>query len=313
VEAVLPADVAGFLAGVAALNLERNQAIGRELECAVSLLNEAGIEPVLLKGVAYLAASVYPDPAARYLTDIDLLVPAERMAAAVEILAAHRFERDERDAFGDFRHHHAPLHRTGSPDIELHHALGLDRWQRLLSAAEVIARAAPHRLGALRVRIPCPEHLLVHLIAHSQLQNSYNERVWPPLRAMVDLVLLDRRFGADLRWDRVAARFAAAGHSILFALHLLQVQSSLGFAPPVPLTLGPLTRFRWARRQLLRRRPALRYVDPVFMFSTVLGRRLAFLRTLLRTRKGIRRLLSQIAAPGHYQRVWRNLIEGRGR
>lgn len=309
----LPPEIADFLAGVAALNLERNRTILVELTCVVALLNRAGIEPVLLKGAACLVSGVYPDRAARYLADIDLLIPATQMRVAIETLAAHRFERDNLDAFADFRHHSAPLHRPGSVDFELHRTLGSERWTRLLPASEVIARARPFELNGQRVRIPCPEHLLVHLIAHSQLQHSYDERVWPPLRALYDLVRLHRRFGPELNWDRVAARFTAAGHTGLLALHLLRVQETLGFTAPVRLALTPITRLRHARRQSLRSLPALRYIDPVYMYSTVLRRRLGMLRKLLGTRHGTRHLLSQLFAPGNYLRLWTDLTEGRGR
>jgi hypothetical protein len=309
----VPPEIAGLLAGVAALNLERNRAILAELRCAVSLLNQAGIEPVLLKGAAFLVTGICPDRAARYLADLDLLLPEDQLDTAVTILAAHRFERDRLDAFAGFRHHHAPLHRPNAVDFELHRTLGSPRLQRLLPASEVVDRAVPFSFDGLRVRIPCPEHLLVHLIAHSQLQHSYNERIWPPLRAMCDLVDLQRHFGPALPWDRAAARFAAAGHRGLFVLHLLDVRDTFGFTAPVPLPLTPLTRLRRARRQCLRFCPALRYLDPVYMFSTVLRRRLAMFRKLLGTRHGIRHLLSQLLAPGNYTRLLTDLIAGRGR
>jgi len=309
----LPAPIAEFLKAVAEANRERNHAIRAELKHAVRLLNGIGLEPVLLKGVAYLETGVYPDIAARYLVDVDLLLPETRRHAGASALLEAGYVAEDRDAFGHFRHHHPPLRSPGSVSFELHHRMGRDRCERLLPASEVIAGSLPHDLDGLRARVPCPEHLLTHLIVHSQLQHPYNERIWPPLRAMSDLVLLNRRFGSELNWEAVEHRFRASGRYALFALHLMQVNASLGMELPVALRLGPVTRLRWHRRQFLRRRPSLRYADPVYMFSTVLSRRIAMLRKLLTTPHGTRHLLTQILAPRNYARLWTDLIEGRGR
>ena len=64
---MLPAEIAGFLLAVESANRERNQAIVSELKAAVALLNGVGIQPVLLKGLAYLKAGVYEDLGHRYL------------------------------------------------------------------------------------------------------------------------------------------------------------------------------------------------------------------------------------------------------
>jgi Uncharacterised nucleotidyltransferase len=305
--------ITGFLAAVECSNRERNERITGELKSAVALLNQVGIEPVVLKGLAYLATGVYKDTGARYLIDIDLLLAEDEVGAASGILARNGFVVDGQDPFRDFRHHLAPLRRPGSVWIELHHCLGLGRCKELLPASEVIARSVPYDLDGLKVRVPCPEHLLVHLIMHSQIRHPYNERIWPPLRAVADLVLLTRRFGPELPWDAIVNRFSASGYYRLLVLHLLDVKKFVGMEFPCELRIDLLTLLCWERRQTLRRWSTLRYLDPVYMFSTLLSRRLAMLRKLLLTRNGIRHLFSQILVPRNYARIWTDLIEGRGR
>ena len=312
-EAFTPPDVLDFLSAIESLNLERNQAILSELKLAVRLLNEIGIEPVLLKGAGYIATGVYQNPAARYLLDLDLLVPEEQLQHAAETLMQNGFLRDETDQFGRFRHHHPQLRRPGSIAIELHHRLGMGPCASLLPAAEVIDRSVPHDLNPLRVRVPCPEHLATHLILHSQLQHSYNERIWPPLRGMYDLVLLQLRFAGSIDWVHIANRFRRGRRYGVFALHLLDVRDALGLELPIPIRLSALTTLRRHRRQLLRRVPALRYLDPIYMFATVCFRRLRLLRNVLATRGGLRHFLGQLLAPGVYQRFLTDLLEGRGR
>ncbi len=309
----LPLEIAGFLSAVERVNRERNGAILSEVKHAVTLLNGVGVRPILLKGVAYLAAGVYRDAAARYIGDIDLLVPESQIPAAVEELSRNHYQQDNRDPFGPFRHHYPPLHRAGRPQIELHHSLGPGKCSRLLAAPEVIAKSLSCDLDGTSVGIPCPEHLATHLIMHSQIQHPYTERIWPPLRAICDLLYLDRRYGADLNWKDIQARFRRAGENGTLVLHLRQVSSTVGVAPPLAIDRTVLTGIRWSRRKVLRRLPFLRYIDPVYMFSTVLSRRILMLRNLVGSRKGWRYLSARVVERQLYLRLWTDLLEGRGR
>jgi hypothetical protein len=308
-----PGEVANFLSAVEDLNFERNEAILEELATVASLLNEAGIEPVLLKGVAYLLTGVYANPATRYLWDVDLLIPEPQLPSAVEVLGRNGFASDQNYRLGFFRHHHPPLKRPGSVHFELHHRLGMGICQSLLPASEVLAQSALHDFQGARVRIPSPEHLMAHLIMHSQVQHSYNERIWPPIRAMYDLTLLRRRFDMAIDWTSMQLRFRRARQSAVLALHLLQVREVLGLQTPFPIRLTGLTYLRWFRRKLLRELPALRFIDPIYMYSTVMIRRLRLLRNVLAAPGGLRHVAREFLAPGIYQRLLTDIIEGHGR
>jgi len=310
---LLPAEVASFFSAVEELNLERNRAILAELATVAALLNEVGIEPVLLKGAAYLVAGVYASPAARYLMDVDLLIPEPKMSIGIEALIQRGFEWDRRDRLGRFRHHHPPLRRAGSVPFELHHSLGMSSCKSLLPASEVLEQSTRHEFGGARVRVPSPDHLMVHLIMHSQIQHPYNERIWPPLRAMYDLVLIQRRFESEIDWSSLEDRFRKAGQSGVLAMHLLRVREVLGAETPFPIRLTGLTRLRWLRRRLLRALPALRFLDPIYMYSTVLVRRLRLLRSALDVPGGWRHITRELFAPSIYKRLITDVIEGRGR
>jgi hypothetical protein len=309
---LLPSEIADFLQAVETLNRERNQVIVAELKAAVTLLNGIGIQPVLLKGLAYLKTNVYEDPADRYLGDIDLLVPQEQQQAAVNTLIQNGWVADTLDPFRNFRQHSPALRRGSAVLIELHHSVGTGVCERVLPAREVIERSSAVDLDGLCVRVPAPEDLLAHLIMHSQMQHPSHQRIWTPIRAMVDLHLLSRRFGPDLHWESVADRFSAAGKYGVFALHLRQVEDSLGLALPLRIRSNPFLRFCWYHRKTLQRHPKLRYFDPFYMLSMALAHRLRMLRKVLATRNGARYMLSQIVAPKNYVRLWTDLVEGRG-
>jgi hypothetical protein len=301
-----------FLSSVELLNAERNDAILGEVKLAARLLNEIGIQPVFLKGLAYLVMEVYDMPAARYLADVDLLVPELQLDQAVRVLMQNGFEADKGDPFAFFRHHHPPLMRPGSVHFELHYTLTTGKAGRLLPVREMIESSIAVDLEGLKVRVPCPEHMMTHLILHSQLQHPYNERIWPPIKAMYDLVLLQRRFEGEIDWNRIERRFRAAGYYGILALFLLRVQDSLGFPPPFCVQLTAGMRFEWQRRQLLRRFPSLRYADPVYMFSITVKRRLPVLVRILQTPHGLRHLLDELRKTHIYERFFEDLVKGHG-
>ncbi|MBV8897066.1 MAG: nucleotidyltransferase family protein [Acidobacteriaceae bacterium] len=306
-----PPEITDLLDAILSLNRERNDHIWNELKIAVRLLNDIGIEPVLLKGAAYLASDTYSDCAGRYLLDLDLLLPETESQRAVSHLLANGYSIDERDAFGRFRHHHPQVSR-GSVGTELHHKIGLGRSQYILPAKEVIAGAALLHLDGLRVRVPSPTHLAIHLVLHSQLQHPYNERIWPPLRALYDLVKIDQRFGGSIDWREIAHRFTRARQYGLLVLHLLDVHDALGWQLPFVPRLGPVTRLRKLRRTALRLFPALRYADPIYMGSVLLTRRLRMLRNVLVTPGGLQHLISHIFAPSVVEGLLLDVREGRG-
>ena len=306
-------EVSALLSTVSLLNGERNAAILEETKIVARRLNEIGIKPILLKGVAYLAIGVYPDAATRYLIDIDILLPHGDVAAGAQALLANGFAHDQGDAFARFRHHHPPLRRPNSVSVEIHHRLGMGACDSLLPAGEVIKRSLDLDLDGASVGVPCPQHLMTHLILHSQMQHPYQERIWLPLRAACDLVRLNRRFGSEINWDSIERDFRTAGQHGLLVLHLLQVRDHLGFEMPMLANLSAMVQLRLLRRELLRRIPALRYVDPLYMFSTICLRRMRLLTNVLSHPGGLEYLVSHMLRLPLYARLFSDIVEGRGR
>lgn len=307
-----PREVADFLNAVVLLNRERNQQIWHELRMTVELLNAVGIEPVLLKGAAYLSAGVYSDSGARYLVDLDLLVPEAQLNDGFQHLVGNGYSYDKQDQFGHFRHHYPPLRRASLP-IELHHTLGFGPCASILSAAEVIENAAPIEFDGLRVRLPSPTHLVTHLVMHSQIHHPYNQRIWPPLRALLDLARIQRHYGSAVDWDELEHRFEKGGQGGLLRLHLIDLAEALSIEPPLECKLTPIMHLRSLRRCWLRQFPAFRYCDPIYMFSAVCLRRIRVVRNVLTARGGLKCLGTQLLASGIYQRFLLDILEGRGR
>src|SRR3546814_7934612 len=87
----LPAEIADHLAAVRYLNAERNARILDGIDSVAAVLADHGVDAVFLKGAASLIDALHADPAARFVGDIDVLVPPERARAASAALVAHGF------------------------------------------------------------------------------------------------------------------------------------------------------------------------------------------------------------------------------
>jgi hypothetical protein len=163
----------------------------------------------MLKGLA----TMLDDPEAmtwRHVSDIDMLVADPHLTRAAGILMADGLSRAE-DLAGfdaDLHHHYPPLvdDRTGL-FVELHSRLMQHRWQDPISPQLLQERSRPVQFYGNLLRIPCPEHRIIHLIAHAQISNWGYVLRRISLRDVVEAARITARHGID--WDEVARAFRA--------------------------------------------------------------------------------------------------------
>jgi len=96
-------------------NRTRQAALGQVLHAFA----ERHIECALLKGVA-LVHQIYPDPALRPMSDIDILVEPDRAGDAQNCLRDIGFQADERKAGFLAEHHHLPMATLEIDGIAVH-------------------------------------------------------------------------------------------------------------------------------------------------------------------------------------------------
>lgn len=123
----LPADTRDSLRLMYAGTSIRNHIIFKELEMLARVFQKAGIAVVVLKG-ASLALTVYPDIGLRPMGDLDLLLPKEKLAEAVEIAKSLGYQIAQPEASAGLRdlfNHEICLQKSGEYPItlELHHSL----------------------------------------------------------------------------------------------------------------------------------------------------------------------------------------------
>jgi len=222
-QTVLDPDLGVFLREMRQRNRDRNAVLRRQLVEAGTLLTERGIPSVALKGGAELIAPVYPDPADRFLSDLDVLVPADRINDAIAALK----DRGYTDNGATYRPHaiHAPAlwHEAWPTAIELHTAVAEPQGDCVVTASDVFERAL-HSPALFPIATPTIADRLTHLVLHAQVHSNRHQGQWLLLRDMADLAVLSRdRATLQQVRDRFASTelmpllesFLAAGETIL--------------------------------------------------------------------------------------------------
>lgn len=173
---------------------------------ALGQLRAADIPVIVSKGLA-LATCYYDSPALRPMSDIDLLVPANRALDAVSVLNAggwHEFDGSN-EQWGHRREDMLALiaglglRHPRFGEIDLH-------WRLLRESGGEATDAMFWRdaqaaiIGGVDTLRPSPTHMLFHVIVHGLQPN-----VMSPLRWIADAAMVLRRDGDAIDWNELLA------------------------------------------------------------------------------------------------------------
>lgn len=192
-------------------------------------LAAVGIPVAPLKGVVLVATGA-ADPTERELSDVDLLVPADRFEEASRVVAAAGWTFAREETGGRERLFLA----QGRTPVDLHREpFGRGRFR--LPGADLLARARPdERAFGAPVLLPDPLDLYAHLVGHLADTWLFFRTVHNP----GDLALVARHWG--LAPDAVAAHLTRCGLAWAAAWVLPLVCEEVGdpFADEVLRALG---------------------------------------------------------------------------
>jgi len=235
----LPADTRDFLRLIYAGTSIKNQLIFKELEILSRLFQEAGIAVVALKGVC-LALTVYPDIGLRPMGDLDLLLPKEKLAEAVEIVKSLGYQvvyPEASPGLRDLFSHEICLQKPGARPItlELHHSLVASKtfsyavpvdwfWEHTESLNPLSSKTRFENLLMLT-----PEAQVLYAAGHAMLQHGRNNT---PLIWFYDIDCLIRHYQEGLDWDLLLSQ--AKSFEWGSALDAFLTQTSAWFETPVP-------------------------------------------------------------------------------
>jgi hypothetical protein len=222
---------------------------------AVTLLTEAGIPVVLIKGIARRAlAPSFPFLDARPTSDVDLLVPEVAGREALDLLLAHGYEKLP---YLEEHHHLPPVASSRRVSVELHLSSSVRipaevAWARATEGGQEVDWAG------IRVRVPSATEMAWAAITHAVngIVSGYR------LQHFLEVVALAASPGA-VRWDVLEQRISegetfdeVTGKTLPAAITRLWIDgASQLLAPPLrpprsDHALDLVTLLRWRMRVL---------------------------------------------------------------
>ncbi len=206
-------------------HLVRNESLARNLADIAAAFVRVGVPMLVLKG-PWLAFHAYGDPGTRPVGDIDLLVDERDYLPALTALHAVGYTETaplpDTGAAALRRAHYAEQLRftgIGRRPLELHFRLvnigppgAREDW--------VWSSSRPFVRAGLRLRVPGPEAMLLHLLIHA------NQHGFAVARLLFDVRFALAKSGHEVDAARLSSRLAALGcgpsayHGLLLARDL---------------------------------------------------------------------------------------------
>ncbi len=233
--ASVPESVRGHLLGGRIAADRKAEAIRWELRCLQPEIARARVQPVLLKGAAYIAART-PNAAGRLCNDVDILVPREHLDRVETVLrwqgwvTTHLDEYDQR-YYRQWMHELPPMqHMRRGSTLDVHHNILPETVRAPPDPSRLLAQARPLGDGSV-FRVLAPHHMVIHSAVH-----LFSDSEWDTaIRDLYDLHCLLKHFARDdgqVFWDAVVHESRALQVSGYVHHAFRYAQSLLG--TPVP-------------------------------------------------------------------------------
>lgn len=169
----------------------RGRQFEREIRWEIFSIKRAlapvGVDPVFLKGAAYVAAGL-PCGVGRVVADIDILVPEAELWRAETALLGAGWQFGQLDAYDEkyyreWMHELPPLvHQERGTTLDVHHRI-LPRTGRRHPETSRLLSGSVDVGGARVLRL---EHMVLHAAAHLLQDGEFDD----PLRELVDIAVL---------------------------------------------------------------------------------------------------------------------------
>lgn len=207
------------LAAVAA----QNRAVRWEVYCLQRTLARIGLPLVLLKGAAYVV-SEQAMVQGRMFSDMDIMVPQERLAEVEHVLMRDGWSVTEQGAYDqryyrEWMHELPPMsHSRRSTALDVHHNI-IPPTSRYRLDASLLLSQTQAIAGCEGVEVLSSEDRVLHSAAHLFLEGEFDRG----LRDVVDMALMLREFSVEPEfWGRLSGRANELGLSgpVFYALSI---------------------------------------------------------------------------------------------
>lgn len=183
------------------------------IKTVLSVLTEAGIETVVLKGMA-LALTVYSNPRWRLKADLDLWVQPVQLAEAIAALQKVGYQPHDNQErppaltylFGGEQQLTSDIPGRGL--VELHWPAIRGEWVRLTAALDhdgIWARRQQVVADGLELYVMALEDMFLHICLHLAINHKFNQ---PWLRGLLDVHLIVQKL-SEKSWQEIIQRAQA--------------------------------------------------------------------------------------------------------
>ena len=236
--AVPPAPASHLKAALVLADAQRRDVL-HEVRRVGEALAAVGVEAVLLKGAAYVAAG-HAAATGRLFTDIDILVPKRALPAVEASLMQHGWATTHHSPYDqryyrEWMHELPPMrHVRRGTVLDVHHAI-LPETARLHPASRLLLEAARPVVGEPGLRVLSPPDMVLHSMTHL----FHNEEMSRGLRDLSDIDLLLREFaGAPAFWNDLSQRAGRLGLTRPLYYGLRYSRRLLGTPVPASVLAG---------------------------------------------------------------------------
>jgi len=214
-----------------AANVKRNFRLAQHATGLLNAFNTAGVRVMPYKGV-FIAASVYGHLSSREVSDIDLLIGADDLSAAREILLAANFEPIEKlEQQEVFRLAALQI------DIDLHWQISPGFFPVAYDFQQLWRRSSPAQLGGVEYRALSPEDLLLLLCVQLAKDCWERRQRLVQLQKVCDVAAVIRH-SPGLEWDALQQRAARQGLVRTLHFSLALAVGLLGARLPEAVAVG---------------------------------------------------------------------------
>ena len=245
----LPSQYMELLQDIRKRARERNNRLKQQLAEVLPALNDAGVEPVAMKGMARMLCSRQEQ--SRLLADIDILVPHDRRDSCENALVRLGYQRMDGGEQGV-----TPVFGRACDvgTIDLHSSLKPDYIG--LGYHSVAPLCAPATLGGGTLLLPNATCQLLLMIIHDQLNDRDYWRGLIDIRHLIDTYWLVLE-GVD--WTLLGTYFATGTSKRAFQVQMQTAAALLDIEIPSDQLGNGWSRFQLARRRLQMRAPVSRF------------------------------------------------------
>lgn len=228
----IPPRVTAHLTAASTITLQRQRLAEWEVNRIAWALEDLDVQPVLLKGAAYLVRGL-PNSPGRLLADVDILVPKAQLSAVEQALNQHGWASVKMNPYDQhyyraWMHELPPLrHEERDMEVDLHHTI-LPLTSRLKPDAELLFANAETLPDSI-FRTLSPVDMVLHAMTHL----FYDSDMTDAVRDLVDLDELLRHFGGVAGfWEALVPR--ARQLDLMLPLFYGLRYAGEFFATPVP-------------------------------------------------------------------------------